>query len=174
MEEQERELSDHHSPSLKWSQSRWVLEPSHMWVGVSRMPEKEGDSKNSFHQLLPRFSYGFFWHILGELPMGLGLLWETAEEGVGRGLSWLICGHLCTVGSGLGKEVRETATDREVRLGSLLQERSYCHYGQQTVRERQKSLAQSIWDQDPCTLGSLHLEDLFLHWLPFWWAGGLS
>lgn len=40
------------------------------------MPEKEGDSKNSFHQLLLRFSYGvffFFLHILGELPVGLGL-----------------------------------------------------------------------------------------------------
>lgn len=118
------------------------------------MPEKEGDSKNSFHQLLPRFSYGFFWHILGELPMGLGLLWETAEEGVGRGLSWLICGHLCTVGSGLGKEVRETATDREVRLGSLLQERSYCHYGQQTVRETEVS-------------GSIHLRPGSLYpWFP--------
>lgn len=62
---------------------------------------------------------------------------------MGRELSWLICG-LCAVGRGLGKEVRETATDREARLGSLLQEHSYCHYGQQTVKERQKSLAQSV------------------------------
>lgn len=48
------------------------------------MPEKEGDSKNSFHQLLPRFSYGFFLAHLRGAAHGFGAIVGNGRGGCGQ------------------------------------------------------------------------------------------
>lgn len=138
------------------------------------MPEKEGDSKNSFHQLLPRFSYGFFFfflHILGELPVCWGYSGNGRGGCVGRRLSWLICGHLCAVGRRLGKEVagnynRQGGDAGKLASGIFLLSLWPTNGARETEVPGSIHLRPGSWFQ-PCTLGHQHLEDLFLHWLHF-------
>lgn len=81
----------------------------------------------------------FFAHLRGA-ACGFGAIVGNGRGGCGQKIELVdLWPFVCC-----GEEVWETTTDREVRLGSLLQEHSYCHYGQQMVQERQKSLAQSI------------------------------